>query len=206
MACGTVRPSGPLSCAKADNTATSDKARQNRAPLCRNKLALPGPQQEGGPMAAAEENYSNRAAGRAYVPFQLTSNAQQAWKRIKSQRNKNTVGTWTLAGPSKADDPNVLTFSGAEYFTSGRITALAIDPSCNNTRCRVWAAAAGGGVWQTNNALSGNGASWTFVSGGFSTNAIGTLTYDAAHNKLYPCTGHLNAAGHTARGFGTIYY
>ncbi|PYL66119.1 MAG: hypothetical protein DMF20_07310, partial [Verrucomicrobia bacterium] len=204
MAFVAVESSGPLSWAKADNKDTIDKVRQNRAALFRNKLAIPGPQQEGGPMAAAEENYSNRAAGRAYVPFQLTSNAQQAWKRIKSQRNRNTVGTWTLAGPSKADDPNVLTFSSAEYFTSGRITALAIDPSCNNTRCRVWAAAAGGGVWQTNNALSGNGASWTFVSGSFSTNAIGTLTYDAAHNTLYAGTGEPNASGDSEAGFGAL--
>ena len=202
MAFVAVESSGPLSWAKADNKHAIDKVRQNRAALFRNKLAIPGPQQEGGPTAAADEDYSNRAAGRAYVPFQLTSNAQQAWKRIKSQRNRNTVGTWTLAGPSKADDPNVLTFSGAEYFTSGRITALAIDPSCNNTRCRVWAAAAGGGVWQTNNALSGNGASWTFVSGSFSTNAIGTLTYDAAHNTLYAGTGEPNASGDSEAGFG----
>ena len=197
-----VTPSGLLSWAKSSNKNASSKFSRSRVELFRNKLAIPGPQQEGGPTVAADKDYSNRAAGRAYVPFQLTSNAQQAWKRIKSQRNRNTVGTWTLAGPSKADDPNVLTFSGAEYVTSGRITALAIDPSCNNTRCRVWAAAAGGGVWQTDNALSGNGASWTFVSSSFATNAIGTLTYDATHNTLYAGTGEPNASGDSEAGFG----
>src|SRR5438046_841409 len=82
---------------------------------------------------------------------------------------------------STTNVPDVLTFSGAAYTTSGRITALAVDPACSNSRCRAWAAAAGGGVWRTDNALSGSGVNWTFVSNSFATNAIGTLTYDAAH-------------------------
>ena len=201
MAFVAVKPSGPL-WVKSDNQNAIDKLRQNRAALFKNKLALPGPERDAGPTAAAEEAYMNRAAGGAYVPFQLTSNAKQAWTRIKSQKNKNTVGAWTLAGPSTANDPNVLTFSGAAYTTSGRITALAIDPNCNQTTCRVWAAAAGGGVWRTTNALSGGGASWTFVSGSFATNAIGTLTYDAEHNTLYAGTGEPNASGDSEAGFG----
>ena len=59
-------------------------------------------------------------------------------------RGPNTPGNWALAGPSTANFPNVLTFSGASYTTSGRITALAIDPNCTQSTCRVWAAAAGG--------------------------------------------------------------
>src|SRR5213076_2638919 len=84
----------------------------------------------------------------------------------------------------------------------GRITALAVDPSCNVTTCRVWAAAAGGGVWRTNNALSGSGPTWTFISGSFPTNAIGTLTYDAAHATLYAGTGEPNASADSEAGFG----
>ena len=117
-------------------------------------------------------------------------------------RGINALGGWTLAGPSTANFPDVLTFSGAAYTTSGRITALAVDPSCSSRRCRVWAAAAGGGVWRTDNALSGSGVKWTFVSGGFATNAIGTLTYDAAHNTLYAGTGEPNSSGDSEAGFG----
>jgi hypothetical protein len=95
-----------------------------------------------------------------------------------------------------------LTFSGAEYFTSGRVTALAIDPSCGRRNCRVWVGAAGGGVWRTDNALSGSGANWTFVSDFFGTNAIGTLTYDAAHTTLYAGTGEANASGDSEAGIG----
>jgi hypothetical protein len=202
MAFVAVNPSGPFLWGKSDGKNAMNKFGQNRAASFRNKLAVPGPEREGGPTAAAEQEYANRAYPAAYVPFALTSNAQQAWKNIKSQRNRNTVGTWTLTGPSTANFPDVLTFSGAAYTTSGRITALAIDPSCRPGRCRAWAAAAGGGVWRTDNALSGSGASWTFVSGSFATNAIGTLTYDVAHNTLYAGTGEPNSSGDSEAGFG----
>ena len=50
--------------------------------------------------------------------------------------------------------------------------------------------------------LPGSGVNWTFVSGSFATNAIGTLTYDAAHNTLYAGTGEPNASGDSEAGFG----
>jgi hypothetical protein len=203
MAFVAVNPSGLRLLSKSDETSTASLARQKYLEVFRNKMAVPGLEDEGGgPAAAAEQDYANRAYPAGYVPFALTSDAQQAWKRIKSQRSRNTVGTWTLAGPSIANFPDLLTFSGAPYTTSGRITALAIDPNCSVRSCRAWAAAAGGGVWRTNNALSGSGPTWTFVSGGFKTNAIGTLTYDAAHNTLYAGTGEPNASGDSEAGFG----
>ena len=154
------------------------------------------------PDAAAEEAYQDTAYPSPYIPFQLTVNAQTAWTKLKSQQNKNTVGTWTLAGPSTANFPAVLTFSGATYTTSGRITALAIAPNCSTNGCRLWVAAAGGGIWRTDNALSGSGPTWTFVSGSFSTNAIGTLTYDSASATLYAGTGEPNASVDSEAGFG----
>src|SRR5207302_5938674 len=166
---------------------------------------MPGPERDAGPTAAAEEAYANRAYPAAYIPLSATLNARAAFNQVRTRSSSNpssNIGTWTLIGPSTANDPDVLTFSGAPYTTSGRITALAIDPSCNNTSCRVWAAAAGGGVWRTDNALSTSGPSWTFISGSFATNAIGTLTYDAAHNTLYAGTGEPNSSGDSEAGFG----
>jgi transcriptional regulator with XRE-family HTH domain len=157
------------------------------------------------PAAAAEEAYALNAYPADEIPFQATLNSIQAWSNVKARgigRGRNTPGQWTLAGPSKADYPDILTFSGADYTTSGRITALAIDPDCSHSKCRVWAGAAGGGVWRTNNALSGAGANWTFISGDFATNAIGTLTYDAANGVLYAGTGEPNASGDSEAGMG----
>jgi hypothetical protein len=202
-----ANPSGPFLLGKSDNKDAINKFRQSRAELHRSKMALPGPERERGPVAAAEEDYANRAYPAAYVPFTLTRRAQTAWSNVKARAvgkgvNTANAGAWTLVGPSTANFPNILTFSGAAYTTSGRITALAVDPSCNTRRCRVWAAAAGGGVWRTNNALAGSGPSWTFVSGSFATNAIGTLIYDAATTTLYAGTGESHASGDSEAGFG----
>ncbi len=147
--------------------------------------------------------YSLRAYPADEIPFSLTIGAQNAFKTVKGRavgRAKNTPGQWTMVGPSTANFPDVLTFSGAAYTTSGRVTALAIDPACSQTKCRVWAGAAGGGVWRTDNALSGSGATWTYVSGSFATNAIGTLTY--AGGVLYAGTGEPNASGDSEAGMG----
>jgi len=180
----------------------ADESSEVRAGKLRNQMAVPGAEREGGPTAAAEADYANRAYPVAYVPFALTRAAQNAWKDVKGRSGKNKVGTWTLAGPSTDNFPAVLTFSGAAYTTSGRVTALVIDPACSQARCTVWMGAAGGGVWRTDNALSGSGASWTFVSGSFVTNAIGTLTFDAAAGTLYAGTGEPNASGDSEAGFG----
>ena len=99
--------------------------------VSRKAQMLPGPSLEvvGGPLAAAEEAYANRAYPAAEIPFALTLNAQAAATAIKGRgvgRGKNIPGQWTMIGPSHADYPAVLTFSGADYTTSGRITALAI--------------------------------------------------------------------------------
>ena len=204
MAFVAVKPSIRF-LAKSDSKNAINKFNQNRAALFRNKLAIPGPEQDGGPTAAAEQAYANRAYPAPYVPFVLTRNAHRAWANVMARapgRGVNALGGWTLAGPSTANFPDLLTFSGVPYTTSGRITALAVDPACSSRRCRVWAAAAGGGVWRTNNALSGSGASWTFLSGDFATNAIGTLTYDAANNTLYAGTGEPNASADSEAGFG----
>ncbi|PYI41531.1 MAG: hypothetical protein DMF12_09845 [Verrucomicrobia bacterium] len=200
-----VKPSGPVFLAKAENKGGIDKLRQNRAELFRSKMTLPGPEREGGPVSAAEEDYAKRALPATDIPIALRRNAHAAWASVRGRSGReaaNALGAWTLAGPSTSNAPDILTFSGAAYTTSGRITALAVDPSCNTRRCRVWAAAAGGGVWRTTNALAGSRADWTFVSGSFATNAIGTLTYDAATGALYAGTGEPNASGDSEAGFG----
>src|SRR5512143_780238 len=155
--------------------------------------------------SAADEEYAHRAYPETEIPLELTLNAQAGFIEVQARgvgQGKNTPGQWTLAGPSTANYPAVLTFSGHDYTTSGRITALAIAPGCSSNNCRLWVGAAGGGVWRTDNALSGAGPNWTFVSGSFATNAIGTLFYDAAHNTLYAGTGESHASGDSEAGLG----
>src|SRR5436190_2552936 len=205
MAFVAVKPSSPLlvTNSTSNNQATA-KFREDREELFKNKRALPGPERDGGPLLAAELEYANRAYPAKDIPFSAILNATTAWTNVRGRgvgRGPNApTSAWTLVGPSTANFPDVLTFSGAAYTTSGRSTALAVDPSCSTRRCRVWAGAAGGGVWRTDNALSGSGVNWTFVSGSFGTNAIGTLTYTGG--VLYAGTGEANASGDSAAGVG----
>src|SRR5437870_9751674 len=200
MAFVAAKPSGPFLLGKSDNTDQAiNKFRQGRDQLGGNRRALPGPETDRGPITAAEEAYANRAYPASDVPFKLTVDAQKAWANVVAQAP--SAGVWTLLGPSGGNFPDSLTVSGRDYTTSGRITALAIAPTGTNTNCTLWVGAAGGGVWRTNKALI-ESPNWTFVSGSFATNAIGTLTYDAATGTLYAGTGEPNASGDSEAGFG----
>ena len=182
-----------------------EKFRQDRDEMFGHKAVLPGPTTDHGPTAAAEEEYAKRAYPGTDIPFSATLHAQAAFNTIKARgtgNGKNSTSAWFLTGPSTANFPAILTFSGAPYTTSGRITALAGMPTCSTNNCRVWAAAAGGGIWRTDNALSGSGANWTFLSGSFGTNAIGALTYDANSKTLYAGTGEPNVSVDSEAGVG----
>src|SRR5260370_4730741 len=203
MAFVAIKPPIPTLTSSQDPHRATNKFRSEREEAGANKRTLPGIDLDAGPLLAAMEDYAHRAYPAKDVPMTAVLNAIAGFRHVKAMSmGRPTSGTWQLIGPDKANNPDILTFSGAQYFTSGRITALAIDPSCSNRRCRVWAGAAGGGIWRTDNALSGSGASWTFISDSFGTNAIGTLTYDAANHTLYAGTGEPNASGDSEAGIG----
>ncbi len=87
---------------------------------------------ERGPAAQvlAEEQYQQRAYPAEEVTPAATAAAQQAWAKLQTRgsKGKNTAGQWTLIGPSHADMPGLLVFSGADYTTSGRITTHGARP------------------------------------------------------------------------------
>jgi hypothetical protein len=203
--------SGPLLSEKSDQRRqATNKFRQDRDQLFENKRAMPGPEiRLGGPLTAAEEDYANRAYPGTDVPLAATMNAHAAFAQVKAHRQDNDrtpPGQWTLIGPSSANFPNILTFSGAAYTTSGRTTGLVIGPNCGEDHCYLYLAAAGGGIWRTGQALS-TGASqhWDYISGSFGTNAIGTLIIDptdSSGDTLYAGTGEPNASADSEAGVG----
>src|SRR4029453_13288901 len=67
MAFVAMKPSDALLLGRADKKNAINKFTKNRPALFRNKLAMPGPDREGGSMAAAEEEYAKRAYPAAYV-------------------------------------------------------------------------------------------------------------------------------------------
>ena len=168
--------------------------------------ALDGALGSDSPNAAAREAYAARAYPAAYVPQAVTSAARQGWSNFKAAdakrpKSPESIKQWVLYPLSTQEFPSVLSFSGRGYADSGRITALAIAPTCQAGNCRLWLAAAGGGVWRTDDALATTPA-WTFISSGFATNAIGTLAYDAGSGTLYAGTGEPNASADSEAGFG----
>src|ERR1041384_5294888 len=73
MAVVAVKDPSPSLVGKSqDRQQAMIKLQQERIQWLRNKLALPGAEREGGPFAAAEQDYANRAYPAAYVPFKLT--------------------------------------------------------------------------------------------------------------------------------------
>ncbi len=148
--------------------------------------------------------YLLRAYPEKNVPTDASFAAQAGWATLNSESHSG--GRWQLIGPSKATFPGVLNAlgDGAQTVFAGRVTAMAIAPSCSERNCTIYVAAAGGGVWRTRNALSGQ-PNWTFVSGSFGTNAMGSLLIDSSDssgNTIYAGTGEPNASADSEAGVG----
>jgi hypothetical protein len=208
MAFVAIKPPSPTLASSQDRLRKINKFRGDRDELAGNKRTLPGIDRDGGPLLAAMEDYAHRAYPAKDVPMHATLNALAGFRHVKamSMAAPSSAGTWQSIGPSKADVPDILTFSGTQYFASGRVTALALAPNCGQGHCYLYLAAAGGGIWKTDHALHNNPSQrWEFISGSFGTNAIGTLVIDPTDptgNTLYAGTGEANASGDSEAGLG----
>jgi hypothetical protein len=153
------------------------------------------------PASLADQNY--QLNGGDSITASDIFGAQAAAGAVRGNGfGKNSTTSWFALGPNSALYPAFLNRHGSPYYASGRITALAISPNCTAQNCTLWVGAAGGGVWRTDKALSGQG-NWVNVSDGyFASGAIGSLTYDAAHGVLYAGTGEDAAAGDAEAGAG----
>ena len=161
------------------------------------------------PASAAEEEFQHRAYPGTDIPLAWTRKARATYMRVAAQEvrgAKPQPGVWAPIGPNEEPYPAILTFSGARYTASGRITALAIAPTCVKKNCRLWVGAAGGGIWQTADGLASKPV-WTSSSSGLTSNAIGALVLDPTDNTgntLYAGTGEPNASGDSESGLGVF--
>ena len=94
-----------------------------------------------------------------------------------------------------------VTQQGPPTQESGRVTAIAIDPACEPGDCRLWVAAAGGGIWRTDDALALH-PQWIAPPTDLPTTAFGSLYYDAAHQTLYAGSGEPNGSSDSEAGLG----
>jgi hypothetical protein len=97
-------------------------------------------------------------------------------------------GVWHAIGPQPTDVPALLgQFPSVNNFgfptVSGRVTALAADPS-DTTGQTVYLGGAAGGVWKTTN----GGTSWTALTDTQPSLAVGSIAIDPNSCSPGPCT------------------
>ena len=155
----------------------------------------------------AQEAYDNRAYPKKSIAAAQQVAAANAANAI-SILAPATAASWLNLGPNgvPADALVSSESTGATAGTvfSGRATAIAVEPNCNNSSCTVFIGAADGGVWKTTNALASS-PSWSYVSSGISSNAIGSIVFDPTDttgNTLYVGTGEPNGSGDSEAGVG----
>ena len=181
--------------------------------LERLRRAIPGAGGESESRGGAEaEKFMALAYPDKDIPLARLQGARAAASRAKQRaaaRGLERPDDWESVGPSHALYPftpfrNAFNYVPNEYVASGRTTALAIDPNCSHTHCRMWIFAAGGGVWRTKNALSSPPV-WRFLSDDFgiqSGSSIAIDPNDPSADTLYVGTGEANASGDSAAGVG----
>ncbi len=173
--------------------------------------AVPGNNGLGSPSSAAEEAFQLRAYPDTDISLSQIENARAAFKTANGRlpRGKGRKGTWVTVGPSNAEyqsTPYRSTYSyvPTKYAAGGRTPALAISPNCTNGHCRMWAGPAGGGVWRTENALTGQ-PSWNYLATPFEMNSVSSIEVDpndSTGNTILVGTGESNASADSAAGVG----
>src|SRR3954453_10717926 len=175
-----------------------------------------------GPSNPAAEQVGNRAYPRNYVDDRRAKASLRAFRALPGRPSANAfpgaprayrnalaaTASWTDRGPRTPNVPgensqffDPATKTGPATQESGRVTALAVDPACAPGNCRMWIAAAGGGIWRTRDALAGK-PHWTPPPSDLPTNAFGSIVFDAAHNMLYAGSGEQNGSGDSEAGLG----
>src|SRR3954447_3717137 len=180
-----------------------------------------------GPRSPVGELVQDRAYPKSYVNDRLALKGSRAFKRLPSSAPASSFRSpadykaaqcgssqsWKALGPVTPDVAaeatqffNTATGVGTPTTNSGRVTAMAIDPNCGKKHagCRMWVAAAGGGVWRTHNALDDH-VKWIKPSGGLPTNSFGSLFVDPndrSGDTIYAGSGEPNGSGDSEAGLG----
>jgi hypothetical protein len=152
---------------------------------------------------SANEQYENRAFPGTSISLAQQQAAYLAFQSIaRLPGGKRT--NWQLLGPTTGIVPDAATYTGRSTINSGRITALAVSPDCHANDCKIFLAAAGGGIWEADNALAER-PNWHSSSDGLTSNAIGTIIFDPSDpsgKTLYLGTGEPNSSADSEAGVG----
>ena len=175
---------------------------------------------EAGPKRSAEgEAYANRAyPARAIdaATARAAANAADIIHQVAAVKAANTARSaaapaparWQQVGPNgvPADALVASESTGATAGTiySGLATAIAISPKCVANDCKIFIGAAGGGIWEADDALAPQ-LNWHASNNGIPSNAIGSIVFDPTDPSaatLYAGTGEPNGSSDSEAGVG----
>lgn len=157
----------------------------------------------GGPgTSAGAFNLFQRAYPHKAIP---TDGYQRGLMQADSMRQlQTTVNTWKSLGPFNAQSANFPDpISHASTSVSGRVSAIAVDPStCGGNACgTIYIGAAGGGVWKTTD----GGQSWNPLLDDQPDLAVGSIVLDPQNpNIVYVGTGEPSHANGSRMGMGIL--
>ena len=121
------------------------------------------------------------------------------------QASPASAQSWHLLGPIVGNAPGPVTYTGRDSVVSGRVAAIAVAPSCRaDEDCTAYVAAAGGGIWKTEDVLARR-PEWHAVSNGLPTTSMGTVMFDPTDpsgRTLYAGTGEPNGSSDSEAGLG----
>jgi hypothetical protein len=162
------------------------------------------PESVDGPAQEAYDNRAYPAASIAAAQQVAAANAANAIGKLPGGKKTN----WQEVGPSGVPASAVVasesTGATAGTIYSGRATAIALSPNCHANDCKIFIGAAGGGVWEADNALASQ-PNWHPSGNGIPSNAIGSIVFDPNDPKgqtLYVGTGEPNGSGDSEAGVG----
>jgi hypothetical protein len=158
-----------------------------------------------GPAGADAAKFESLAYPEGDIPLAHIQAAQSAAEAVRGRGfppGKGQPGTWVSIGPKNAVYPffplrDLGLYVPNEYLAASRINDMAVESNCRPGHCRMWIGPAGGGIWRTNNALADQ-PSWTYLSGSFEINSIGSIALDPndpTDNTLWVGTGEGNTCG-----------
>jgi photosystem II stability/assembly factor-like uncharacterized protein len=134
-------------------------------------------------------------------PLGSTARPAPAGKGTSSPALVTNPATWTPLGPQAIDTSVCATTLNCTNYGvgSGRVTALAVDPSNGQD---VWAGAADGGVWHSTD----GGAHWTPITDSQATLSMGSIVIDGTTtpHTIYVGTGEANFNGDAYPGTGIL--
>jgi hypothetical protein len=212
MALVAANPSGSSLAAKSDQkTKLSSKTTSVVSKVLTKQLETLihiGNGGEAGKDSADQQAYEDRAfpaTSIAAAQQNAAANAAKALGKLPGGKKAN----WQELGPNGVSADTFVatesTSATAGTVYSGRTTAIAISPSCSpSTSCAIFIGAAGGGVWEADNALASQ-LNWHPSGNGIPSNAIGSIVFDpndSSGRTLYVGTGEPNGSSDSEAGVG----